>query len=73
MLTQTGDNMKLDTEEILITEKARSYNLGYTHGLEDFKMRALMDLWQSARPYQLAEPELYQLFKQAIQRIENLR
>ena len=73
MITQTGDNVNLNTEEVLITEKAKSYNMGYTHGLEDFKMRALMDLWQSARPYQLAEPELYQLFKQAIQRIENLR
>ena len=73
MLTQIGDTVNLDTEEMIITEKAKSYNLGYTHGLEEFKMRALLDLWQSARPYQLAEPELYQLFKQAIQRIENLR
>lgn len=65
--------MKTNTEEVLITEKARSYNMGYQHALDDTKMRVLVELWQEARPYQLVEPELYELFKKAIARVEKLQ
>lgn len=65
--------MKTNTEDVLITEKARSYNLGYQHGLEDLKMRALVELWQAARPYQELDPDLYKLLKDAIARVEKLQ
>ena len=64
--------MKTNTEEVLISEKATSYNLGYTHGLEDFKMRALIELWRIARNYQELDPDLYKLFRDGIARIEKL-
>jgi len=73
MLTQTGDNMKINTEEVLITEKAKSYNLGYTHGLEDLKMRALVELWKVANPYRELDPDLFKLLKDAITTIEKLQ
>ena len=62
----------IELENMITNEKAKSYNLGYTHGLKDLKMRALVELWQSARKYQLVDPELYELFKDAISRIEKL-
>ena len=65
--------MKTNTEEVLITEKARSYNLGYQHALEDTKMRVLVELWHAARPYQKLDPDLYKLFKDAISRVEKLQ
>ncbi len=60
-------------QDLLVTEKAKSYNLGYTHGLEDLKMRALIELWNEVNKMKNLDPDLATLLKLAIARIEKLK
>lgn len=65
--------MKLDIQEQIILEKAKSYNQGYEHGLQDLKMRVLIELWHEVNKMKDLDPDLVTLLKLAIARIEKLK
>lgn len=69
MVTLSKTLHKLDTE---INAVARAYNQGYQHGLEDMKMRSLVDLWREYKKYEELDPDLAKLIKATIMKIEKL-
>lgn len=71
MLTHREDNVKTDT--VTEYQLAKSYNLGYEHGLKDMKSRALVGLWKEYLKFKDLDPDLARLIRQTIETTEKLQ
>jgi hypothetical protein len=71
MLTHREDNMETDTATEY--QLAKSYNLGYEHGMKDMKSRALVGLWKEYLKFKDLDPDLAKLIRQTIETTEKLQ
>lgn len=60
--------MKIDTQ--LEFRLAKSYNLGYEHGLKDMRSRALVGLWKQYLKFKDLDPDLANLIRDIIDQVE---
>ena len=66
--------MKTDTDQNTLNEYqlAKSYNLGYEHGLKDMKSRVLVTLWKDYLKFKDLDPDLAKLILETIKNAEKL-